>query len=752
MRWTNLGICILICMSCVPKKEAKNAMQATAAEDWGKAYQLWSEVLDSRPGDTRAKLERERARLNASLHHLQRAARFFEAEKTPEAVFELNLTLSYDPDNQEAKRLLKRLAAKQRDAQLAEDQKEAKKREEAATRMPLLNPITWGPQDLRFIKKSVRDIYMSMGRAYGINVVVDSKIRDDKITMDLRNLSFLKALDTLMVLNRHFFHIVDHNTLIILEDNKTNRDNYDNQIIRTFYLSNITPKDLKAHLRQLGGIKEFAENETLNAITIKGTPEQIGLAERIISANDKARPEVVVEIELLEINKNKMRRLGILPVGSDGSPRFQAGVIADPVGRSDDDENLGGIRGVFPDLNSNDFLTIVPALAIDFLKEHGDSKQVANPHLRVTSGESGLVRIGQNIPIASTSFTNPQISGSTSGSNNFGDQALTTFNYTEIGIKIDVTPRVHYNDEITLDLELEISSVLTAGFQPILGQRQVNTSIRLKNGEMNVLAGLLTTEERQSLRGIAGLSDIPILGKLFTNDEKIATQTDIIMTIRPIIIRGADITEEDRAPYELSSLRLSSLYSKDALQPSTNQPKSTKPVEPADDYTDEEPAEEPEDAAYEDGGEGDEELAPEGPAPALLAFNPNYAAVRQDELMEISVFITNVAQLRRGEIALNFDPLLLQVEKVDIGDLFNASGQRPHVTPAWDNNLGTVGLIVTQRFGADPYSGSGILANVVFRAKAPGSGELKFRRIQLTNPENESLPVEGLPAEYEVSP
>ncbi|CAM2007742.1 cohesin domain-containing protein [Acanthopleuribacter pedis] len=760
-----LLVVAMITGGCIQRKSVRDALNATERENWDQAYVLWQEVLEDDPKSTKAKLELERSRVKAALDHLRKANYYYERGQLGEAKFETQLVLNLDPSNGQARLLAERI--QEQEKALAEERRESR---ESANRigsgnLPQLNPRTWGALDLIFSKPtSVRDIYTALGRGYDVNIVVDTKIRDEKISLDLRNLDFLKALDTLMVLNRHFFKVIDDNTMVILEDNKNNRDRYDNQIIRTFYLSNITPKDLKQHLQRLGGIKEYAENESLNAITVKGTEEQIALAEQIIVANDKSKPEVILEVELLEVNKSRSRRLGILPVNpvNQNSPLYRAGVVADPLDRSDDDADANGLRGIFPSLNSNDYLTVVPALAIDFLKEHGDSTQVANPTMRVTSGEKASIQIGQSIPIASTSFTSAQLAGN-QGFNNVGDQALTSFNYNDVGINIKVEPRVHFNQEITLVMELSVTSVLSAGLQPVLGQRQVTTTIRLRDGETNVMAGLLNNDERKSLSGIPGLSDIPVLGRLFSNDEKTISQTDIIMTIRPIIIRDSDINENDRAPYEVGSLRLSSLYAKakEAAEerqerengtliprssggPSVEEPEALKPAYPVGS----EPPPE------ENGDDAPDEPQPEEalPSPAMLSFMPPNLSGRQDDVIEVQLFMTNVEAMSSGEIVVGFDPEVLQAESVQIGQFFDARGQQPLLRPAWNNSRGRLSLVLAQRTTAEPFSGSGILAEIVFRAKQPGDGQLEMIKLALQNAEGELLPAEGLSATYEVNP
>lgn len=752
MRLTLAILMVALSFSCGPKKDIKPAREAMEAGNWDEAYRLWSGLLEQYPGDTHFKIAAERARLNATLSHLRKASIYYEKDLLDEAQFEVQIVLNLDPLNQEAQNMIARIA-ESRAAEREAKKVASRERQNAFSGLPQLKPSTWAPLDITFTNQSARDIYMSLGKAYGLNVVVDSKLRDEKVTIDLKGMSLMKALDTLMVLNRHFFKVVDDNTLIILEDDRTTRERYDTQIIQTFYLSNITPKEIAKHLRSLGGIKEFAENESLNAITIKGTPEQIALIGKIIADNDKAQPEVVVELELLEVNKGNMRKIGIMPISpADGSATYRAGILADPRNRSDSDENSGGIRGIFPDLSSEDFLTVVPALAIDFLKQQDGSKQVANPHLRVTSGQQGHVRIGQSVPVAQTSFTNAQISGSASGSNSFGDNALTSFKYQDVGIDIKVTPRVHYNNEITLELELEISSVVSSGIQPVFGKRNVKTNIRLKNGETNVLMGLLNNEERKSLVGIPGLSDIPLLGRLFSNDDKVINQTDIILSTRPVIIRGPNVTAQDRAPFELSSLRLDSLYQKPETtkkpveQPQGDRVKLDKSSKNTQQNRDSE------DAQEEGSEETDEDSLVDEQTPAMLAFTPAVQDARVGDHIDYSLFVTNVEDFRRGEIVLEYDPEVLQAVQAELGDFFGAQGNRPLMTPAWDNNRGRLTMVITQRMGSQPFSGSGILANLKFFAKGVGRGDLSFRRLELTTRDKDTIPADGLDARYEVAP
>jgi hypothetical protein len=595
----------------------------------------------------------------------------------------------------------------------------------------------------------MRDVYQAMGRAYGLNLLVDGKIRGELPSLDLRDMSFFRALDTLMVLNRHFYKVIDEKTLIILQDEPKTRARYDNKIVKTYYLSNIAPNDLKGHLKSLGQLDQYATNDALNAVTLMGTSEQIALADHIIRSNDKPPSEVLVEIELLEVNKNVLENLGIQPVlfdpdnPSSVTPLYQAGIYLDP-----ENSDSNGLRGIFPSLSSTDFITVLPSIAINFLKENSDSKQITNPHLRVTENHPGTIKIGQSVPVLQTAFQNIY----EGGTSNLGEQALASVNYRDVGIEIQVTPRVHHNLEITLDLNVAMTSVVgQQELRPIFGQRVVTTTIRLKNGESSVLAGLLTDEERKSLTGFPGLSDIPLLGRLFSANDTVRNQTDIVLLLKPVILRGPNILPEDVAPYELSALTLT----QDAPE---EEPIREEPVSPASDspirLTNEEPMDESSSPSTEQppveienkplslnegpSTEATEPLAEE----TVLAFMPGYSAIDLEGTQTIQLFATNVRGLYEGELRMTFDPSLLQISDVRTGSLLTQEepGARPLLfTPFFDNEQGLVSLIATPQKGTRPFTGSGVLAELVFTARAAGLSSLSIQAATLKDSQGNTL-------------
>jgi hypothetical protein len=280
--------------------------------------------------------------------------------------------------------------------------------------------------------------------------------------------------------------------------------------------------------------KKIATNEQLNAIILRDTADKVKVAERIIRANDKARAEVVVDIELLQLNSSKLLDLGVT-WPSSLSTQINTGSEDNTVRLSD----LG-------DLNQSNWTITVPSFAYDFVKTSTDAQLLAKPQLRISEGERATLTIGDRVPVPVTSFN----TGNTIGGNIV---PITSFQYQDVGIKISIEPRVHHNKEVTLTIQVEVSNlsgeVVSGGqSQPIIGTRNIESTIRLKDGETNFLAGLLRTDETRSESGLPGLSELPIIGRLFGSNRNSNQRTDVILTLTPRIIRSADITEEDLLP------------------------------------------------------------------------------------------------------------------------------------------------------------------------------------------------------------
>jgi len=535
---------------CTSYRLERDVKVAEQVGDWDQAVLHYIELVRQEPGNIEYRAGLLRAKLQASLAHFELAKKYQEAGHLERAMVELQEAVQLDPTNQYAQveldkvREMLKAAREERDYATSLDTLKQRSRG-ALAQPPVLDPRSDEPIDLDFPEPvSVMDIYRALGKAFGINVLFDPRLRDQQIAIELKQVTAQDALEILMRASGHFYKVVDQHSIIIAADTPQNRRAYEDLMIQTFFLSNSEVRDVMTMLRSLVDSRKIAANERLNAIVLRDTADRVKVAEKLIEVNDKARAEVVIDVELMQINSSKLRELGM-----SLDPGNQLGFTLDgeQVGGDDDEEGGGGGGAVIrlselEFINSSSWLVTIPSFLVDFVKDNTDAQILAKPQLRISEGEKANLVIGDRVPIPVTSFN----TGNTIGGNIV---PLTSFQYTDVGITIEIEPRVHHNNEVTLVVGVEVSNISgNIGDQPIIGTRNITTTIRLKDGETNFLAGLIRTDELQSETGVPGLGDIPIIGRLFSRKTNQVQRTDIVLTLTPHIIRRADITAADLLP------------------------------------------------------------------------------------------------------------------------------------------------------------------------------------------------------------
>ena len=523
-------------LACSGYTSARRAQIAESAGDWDQAVLEYIELTRQNPGDLRYRAALLRSKIQASHLHFERAKEYRQADLLTPAMVELRKAVELDPTNQYARAELEKVRdeieaqRRGREPQTLEEAKE--KSRGAMPQPPQLSPRSPEPISVNFPEPtSVMQIYQALGKAFGINVLFDPKLRDQEISITLTDVTAQDALEILMRTAGHFYKVLDEHSIIIVADTPQNRRNYEDLIIQTFFLSNSEVKDVMTMLRSLVDSRKIASNEQLNAIVLRDTADKVKVAERIIQANDKAKAEVVIDVELLQLNTNLLQDLGV------SLSAYQIGAEIDVGG---DDVPLRFTDLEF--LDGNNWVLSIPSFMFDFVKQNTEAQTLAQPKLRISEGERASLTIGDRVPIPVTSFN----TANTVGSNVV---PLTSFQYQDVGIQIEIEPRVHHNEEVSLQLRVEVSNISgERDGQPIIGTRNIETTIRLKDGETNFLAGLIRTDETNSEEGVPGLSEIPILGRLFSKKRSQNQRTDIVLTLTPHIIRKANITEEDLMP------------------------------------------------------------------------------------------------------------------------------------------------------------------------------------------------------------
>ncbi len=334
----------------------------------------------------------------------------------------------------------------------------------------------------------------------------------------------------------HFYKVIDERTILVAQDTQQNRKEYEDQVVRTFFLSNGDVKDVSQMVRSLLDLRRMGTIAQLNAIVIRDTADKVAVAERLIEVNDKAKAEVVLDVELLQLSTTKLLELGAKlskydPITTGSFP--------------------GGTATTSPTLPWRDLLKLslsdfnftIPSILVNFVKTNTDTELLAKPQLRIAEGEKAQLIIGDRVPIPVTTINTQQAIGQS------GVVPVTSYQYQDVGIKVDVEARVHHNREVSLKLTVEISEVKPgSGEQPTISTRTITSNIRLKDGETSFLAGLIRTKAATTRTGFPFISDIPLIGSLFSNKRRENDRDDIFLTLTPHITRAPQIDEEDLLP------------------------------------------------------------------------------------------------------------------------------------------------------------------------------------------------------------
>jgi len=564
--------------SCTSYRAYNEARSAEQQKNWDVAVAQYEKALEIDPDNREYKIALDRARRAASRMHFERGKTLYsDAEKSTGteqyrlaqlAATELQLTVKLDPTNQfaavELSKAYKILQDFQRAAAERTSVDDIKRRAQSnvtKAQPPQLNPASDEPISLTFSRDTpVKDIYRALANAFGINVLFDQAVKDDRITIELRDVTAQQALERVMQAGNHFYKVLDEKTIIVVPDNPQARRDYEDLVIRTFYLSNGDAEQVTNVVRTMIEARNVFPLKALNAITIRDTADKVRIAEKIIEANDKAKAEVVVQVELVQLDLNRIREIGMaisgFPSGTAGEQSSSA--VASPIigGNVFRGGTIQEIRDAVGSLNllRNNMNFTIPTLSYSLLKTFGNSELLANPELRISEGEKATLHIGQRIPVPVTTFSGyTPATNQQPGQNTNITSPVTSFQYQDVGIKVAMEPRVHHNREVTLKLTVEVSNqgtpVKFAGQeQPTFATRTIESTIRLKDGETNFLAGLIQSNKIQSATKTPFLGDIPFIGRLFTNERKDETRTDLVLTMTPHIVRIPNITEEDLAP------------------------------------------------------------------------------------------------------------------------------------------------------------------------------------------------------------
>jgi general secretion pathway protein D len=540
----HLLVIALTVTGCATTRALRDGQQAEFLQDFDRAIVEYTRVLRDNPDNRDARQGLERMKVRSALEHFSRGRRFAQGGRLEEAVIELQIAAELNPGAAEVQDLLTSVRTQLRNkiAVQREGKTELESLIERTRTMPPAGielPDVQMPESLMW-NASVRELYSFLGKLTNISVTFDPQFRDQPINIDLRNQSLEQALSAISKSTGNFYRVTAQNAVLVAPDTPAKRQQYDEEIVRVFPLSNADLKEVADLLRIVIDSRRVFAVAANNTIAIRDTPDRVAAAGRLIAALDKARPEVVIDVEILEVDRTRLREYG-LQIASPGSP--PTGINGQVTIDEEDGLTLRDLRMLS---QADVLLTNLPGLFYRLLKQDSHTRTLANTQLRISDGQTGQARFGEDVPVPVTTFQ-PIATGGVA------QQPITSFNYRTIGVNIDITPRTHHDDDVTMALKLEVSSLLGTGFGglPTFGSRAISTVNRLRDGETNLLAGLIRDEDRRVKAGIPGLSDIPAIGSLFAHNSLQTQETDVVITLTPRIIRVLDVTEADLRAFQV---------------------------------------------------------------------------------------------------------------------------------------------------------------------------------------------------------
>jgi len=699
-----LIICIFLGGCVTLSRSYKLGREAAVSKDWDEAVRHYERAVVEDPKNSVYRIALFRAKISASNFHVFNARSFANQGKKEEALKEYEKALAYEPSNRMILEEMKQI--------LGEPVKKEKPKEVKIS-PPIQLKLKEEKIHLKFPREaSLRSIFQALGKHAQVNILFDEQFKDIPFSIDLEHMMFEQALESLCLATKNFYRIIDERTIIVVPDQPIKRAQYDLQAIRTFYLSNVNAQDIQVALAQMLRTQFKAPSiiidKNLNSVTVRDVPEVIELAEKIIRLWDKPKGEVIIDLEIMEVSRMKLQQLGM------SLDKYMVGFSYG--GETEEETGWINLKGI-DFTKAENFQVVLPSTFLQFLESDVDTKIISQPRLRGIEGEKIEYMVGDEIPIPRTTFT-PIAAGG------IAQQPVTSFEYKSVGIDVKITPRIHFEKEITLELEIKIKSLGGTGYAdlPIISTREVKNIIRLKDGETNLLAGLLKDEERRALKGIAGLKNIPVLGSLFSNTDKTIQQTDVILTITPYIIRTIPVSKEDATPLWVGVGESS--VSKREDRPMPRMEFRELELERAR-------------ARRETSAEREVRRKNQ------IYFNTASLQVPQNREFRIPVNIRSEDEVSNMSFSIDFNPKVLELKEVVIGNFIRQLGKTPPFLENIDNSSGRCTIGFSSEEIGKGAKGTGTVVTLVFKSLEKGESRLIVTGISANSPTGQSLSFES---------
>jgi general secretion pathway protein D len=768
-----LVLSVSILLSGCPKanSEYDAGRKAEATQDFDTALQHYQKALAAQPNDLEFKARVTRMRFEAAQMHVDNGMRAIRTGDLQLALAEFQKALSIDPSSAVAEQQVRKVGVLL--GQPSSEPKTLNPNPEDDSDLlagpPVLKPLSRDPINLRVTNDS-RQVFETIGKLAGLSVIFDPEYQSKRITADLPNVTLEQALDAVSFESKSFWKPLTANIILVAPDQPQKRKDLEDEEVRTFYMNNtLTPQDLTevvTGLRQLLNLTRVQQVNSQNAIVIRDTPDKLMLASKIIRDIDKAKPEVLLHVQVLQVSMDKLRDIGILP-GQSISAIFDPTTAVQPQNTSSTSStsttttttttsttttsttsstsssgsNLISLNNL-KNLTSADYSLTLPGAALNAIMTDTKTRIIQDPEVRVSDGEQAKLRIGNKVPVATGSFqAGVGVSATTSGVVN--PLVNTQFTYLDVGVNIDVTPRIHPGGEVSMKLKVEVSSVTgtsTIGgiSQPVISQRTVEHDIRLKEGEVNVLAGLIERDETIINNGWPGLGQIPFVKYLFSDNHKEFVDSEVLIVLTPHILRLPSITAENLRAIAAGSDTNVRVYRNVVDQPSPPGPAAAQNVSPGP-------------PAASSGAIAPPPAAMTATAPPAAAangtgqlhFEPATVTIKPGETSTVSITIENAKDLFSIPLMIQYNPAVIQIDEARNGGFLSGGTQEIAVVQRVDQQKGQAIISATRQPNTAGVDGNGTILGLIIHGVAAGTSQLQSGQVNARDSQQKPIPLTG---------
>jgi len=760
-RWGNLILCVgfgLLTAGCPKgKPDFDQGKKAETIQDYDAAFVFYQKAAKADPYNAGYKIKLNAIRFEASQKHVKAGVELRKKGDLQGAATEFQRAQAIDPASpvadQELRATVEMIAEKNRAADAAAEPPSDPNEQPLASLPPEIKPFSRAPINLT-MSDDAKIVFNTIGKLAGLTVIFDPDFPARRIKVELNNVTMEQALEIVSLESKAFVKTVTENIIFVIPDQPQKRRDYEEQVVRTFYLSNtVQPQDLTeivTGLRQLLDLKRIQQLNSQNAIIMRDTPDKLQLAEKMIRDIDKAKPEVVVQVEVLEARSDRLRDLGILPGQT-------ASISINPNTTSSSSSGSGSGSTTTPitlnqlrHLNGNAYDVTLPSLTANAVLTDTNTKIIQNPEVRSVDGQTAKLRIGDRIPIATGSFSSGiGIAGGTAGGIN--PLVNTQFTYLDVGVNIDLTPRVHPNRDVSLKLKVEVSShtgdqSIGGITQPIISQRVIEDEIRLKEGEVSILGGLVQRTDSKTLEGWPGLAKLPLLRYLFSHDKTDHQEDEVLIVLTPRIVRIPEWTKANLRPlYSGSETNVQVKRESEIHAPPQPPPAPTQAPASNQNMGAVTPTPAPGASA---GG-----TAPaQGTPTAKIRFEPQSLSLKAGQTATIGVVVDNVNDLFSIPLLLQYNPAVISVEEVQHGGFLSGGTQEIAIVQQVFKDKGQAIISATRKPNTPGVSGSGTLIGIVIKALAPGSSNLSIVQVNAKDSQQKLIPLITNEATVQVQP